>query len=146
MKSVVIERPQVEFPEKNLKKAIYAEIGGIFGFGSSKFTADVTFPKNQYYTNEILRANLSCDNSNCKKSVKETKINILRNYTIRTNGAGFSGPRNTKIVDAKHDSSLGKMKFPGCKAKTQKKVAIGIKVPNYNPGFSLNHKFLKFDA
>jgi sporulation-control protein spo0M len=58
------------------------DIGGLFGLGATKFSAEVVFPKNEFTSAEKLMLRVHVDNTECKKDVKEIKIKLERFYNI----------------------------------------------------------------
>jgi sporulation-control protein spo0M len=70
----------------NLQKKITHEIGGLFGLGSTNFSADINFEKNQFYNNEMIKLSVTCDNSKCRKDIDTFKMKLYRHYFVKADG------------------------------------------------------------
>lgn len=118
-------------------------IGGLFGLGASKFKAEVVFEKNEFYSNDKLKLRLTCDNSECRKDVKEFKIKLMRKYVLRTNGiCGFYRVRDKKAVTSHKEEYVATAKFPGCKAKSLGTAELEVDIPNFDTGNDDLHKYV----
>jgi hypothetical protein len=119
LREVTIVKPLMTFPSMNLQQKMTHNIGGLFGLGASQFTAEVLFEKNEFYNNDKPRLRVTCDNSQCRKALKEFKIKLFRTYSIMADGNQAVFPCNTKNEGASSKGSgyVAKAKFPGCKAK-----------------------------
>ena len=119
LREVTIVKPLMTFPTTNLQQSMTHEIGGLLGLGATKFSAEVLFEKNEFYSNDKLRLRVTCDNSECRKAVKEFKIKLFRSYNITADGNQAVFPCKTKKEGAtsKGMGYVGKVKFPGCNAK-----------------------------
>jgi len=58
-----IVKPLTTIPKVNLSQSMEHKIGGLFGLGASVFRANIVFEKNMYYSGEIMRFKLNCDNT-----------------------------------------------------------------------------------
>ena len=129
---IQIVKPLMTIPECNLKQSMRREIGGFLGIGKSAFSAEILFEKNTFYNSDKIRLQLICDNSGCKKDVKEFKIKLFRRYLINTNGrwqyCGFK--QNSKAVNSKKEEYVATGKFPGCKSKEVVTRNLELDLPN----------------
>lgn len=93
-------------------------IGGLFGLGATKFTAEAVFEKNEFYSNEKMRVKLTIDNTECKKAIKSIKLRLYRSWMVRAPGQPRVFPCTTTFegTEASMQSYIKTFKFDGCKA------------------------------
>lgn len=84
-RTIYMNRPQLAVPIMNLKNVISHEVGGFVGMFTSKFVANITFDKNEYYLGEKATVRFSIDNTDCKKDVKSCKLKLYRHYNLKCN-------------------------------------------------------------
>jgi len=86
MRNLEITQPLFNAPVKNLSEKMTHNIGGLLGLGATKFSAEVVFEKNEFTSDEKLKLRIHCDNTDCKKDVKELKMKLERSYRIEADG------------------------------------------------------------
>jgi hypothetical protein len=104
-----------------LQNAIEKDVGGFLGMGTSKFSAEFVFDKNEYYVGEKPRVKVICDNSTCKCDVKNFKFKLHRSYKCKTN---LNIP-----VSSSDGAYISALKFPGCKAGEKVEHEFELEIP-----------------
>lgn len=143
MRNIQVIKPLRTIPRCDLMQHMEHKIGGLFGMGSTMFYADVSFEKNEFYSNDKMRLRIVCDNSNCKKKVKEFKIKLFRKYILRTNGVvGYYRVKDRKPVTSVKEEYVATQKFPGCDAHVKATVDLELPIPNCDQDNDNLHKYV----
>ncbi len=80
-REVSLYQPIPEIKPIEIKRKIQSKIGGLFGFGSSSFTAEVRLNRNEYLPGEQIEVYLKCDNSVCKYDVENIQFKLVQQHT-----------------------------------------------------------------
>ena len=69
------QRISVENME-NMQKVLNLEVGGLIGIGATQSISIITLEKDQFSPGDDIVVNIDCDNSKCRKPVKEFKLKV----------------------------------------------------------------------
>ena len=122
-RNILIFRPMVISPSKELKCQLTNKTGGFLGISKTSATTEIIFENNEYYVGDKINVKIICNNSSCSKAVKEFKLKLYRFYSVKDeNGHKRSGTDQVEVFKA-----------PGCPAKTKVERDYTIKIPTMNP-------------
>jgi hypothetical protein len=119
---VIIFRPTLIFPTRDLKFTLKNKIGGFIGFGKTECISEIMFDRNEYYIGETAKVRIICDNSRCDKAVRGFKFKLHRKHLGKDNANWATGS----------SCYVAALKAPGCAAKTKVEREYTIKIPTHD--------------
>jgi hypothetical protein len=85
--NIYIFRPPKAIEDNPQTLALRNRIGGFLGIGATECVSEIFFDRNAYNIGDIARVRIICDNSRCKKAVKEFKLKLHRKVVGRVGRA-----------------------------------------------------------
>ena len=121
-------------PNLNLVKTIQHKVGGFLGMSKSESNSIFQLEKDVYQVGEAIRVSINCDNSSCRKAIRNFKVKIERTMEATSLMQDGSKDQENKANHVKYVAVFKDNE--GCPAKTTVTKDILLRVPetdDYTP-------------
>ena len=116
-----VTKPQMIFPKCDIRATLENKVGGFLGMGTTQCFTEMFFDRNEYHLGEVAHVKIICDNSKCKKAVKEFKLKLSRTHTGHAEGHTTCHSQYIVTYKAKN----------GIKKETKAEIDVSLQIPTH---------------
>jgi len=120
---VFIDRRELTFEPRPWDFSMKTQVGGQRGVGETATITNISWPKNEFYEDEICPIKLECDNSACAHAVTNYEVSLIQTKCILIGDAPHTPQINEWVICSQNNAL-------GCQAGDNKEISIDFCLKN----------------